>query len=167
MLSHAASTPLLATQAEPRNSAPDANGHDNNADIWDERLLRGGPIRQRFALLGAHNPVIDAPHEQDHSNFSLGSSNLGIENAEQLLHIFKNEMNPSFPFISIPESTSAEQLRQQRPSLFTAVMAVTSRDSLLQGKLGNVFMQQLADRVLITGERNLDLVLAIVAYTGW
>lgn len=84
-----------------------------------------------------------------------------------LLHIFKSEMNPGFPFINIPDSVTAEALRRDQPSLFTAVMAVTTRDSMQQVTLGKMLMRQVAERMMVNGERNMDLLLAALTYAGW
>ncbi|KAG4443063.1 hypothetical protein IFR05_001459 [Cadophora sp. M221] len=138
-----------------------------SAESWDERLLRGGSIRQRFALIGSYNPSIDPPTKSPQPTFNLIGIDFGAENPEKLLHIFRDEMSPNFPFISIPDSTSVETMRKDQPSLLTAVMAVTSRDSPNQLVLGKLLMQQIADRMLVNGERNMDLLLAILTYAGW
>ncbi|CZS94996.1 uncharacterized protein RAG0_04795 [Rhynchosporium agropyri] len=138
-----------------------------SAEGWDERLLRGGTIRQRFALIGSYNPSIDPPTKASQPKFNITGVNFGAEDSNDLLHIFKHEMNPNFPFISIPDSVSADELRVDQPSLFTAVMAVTSRDSSHQMVLGKVLMQQFADRIVVNGERNMDVLLAILTYAGW
>lgn len=138
-----------------------------SAENWDERLLRGGTIRQRFALIGSYNPSIDPPAKFPQPRFNLMGVDLGGEDPEKLLCIFRDEMNPNFPFISIPGSVSVDEMRKDQPSLLTAVMAVTSRDSSNQLALGKILMQQIADRMVINGERNMDLLLAILTFAGW
>ncbi|KAH7410579.1 hypothetical protein BKA64DRAFT_357833 [Cadophora sp. MPI-SDFR-AT-0126] len=138
-----------------------------NAENWDERLFRGGTIRQRFALIGSYNPSIDQAAKTPEPKFSLIGVDLGVEDPAKLLDIFRDEMNPNFPFISIPESATIDTMRKDQPSLLTAVMAVTSRDSTQQLLLGKALMRQIADRMVVNGERNLDLLLAILTYAGW
>jgi hypothetical protein len=76
-------------------------------------------------------------------------------------------MQPGFPFITISDSTLASSLREDRPSLFTAIMAVVSRNSARQRAIGKVFMKQIADRVVVGGERNMDILLGILTYGAW
>lgn len=118
-------------------------------------------------MIGSYNPSIDPPAKAPQPSLNLIGISFGAENPEKLLHIFKDEMNPHFPFIGIPDSVSVDAMRKDQPSLLTAVMAVTSRDSPNQLVLGKLLMQQIADRMLMNGERNLDLLLAILTYAGW
>ncbi|KAH6714240.1 hypothetical protein BKA61DRAFT_576209 [Leptodontidium sp. MPI-SDFR-AT-0119] len=160
------SSSFEAPQLQAQLTAPDLYNPES-AESWDERLLRGGTIRQRFALIGSYNPSIDPPAKAPQPSLNLIGVSFGAENPEKLLHIFKDEMNPHFPFIGIPDSVSVDAMRKDQPSLLTAVMAVTSRDSPNQLVLGKLLMQQIADRMLMNGERNLDLLLAILTYAGW
>lgn len=99
--------------------------------------------------------------------FQLGAIDLGLEDPEILLSRFRDDMNPNFPFISIPDSVSAATLRYTRPTLFTVIMALTTRNTSRHVQLGRQFMQQVADRIYVRGERNLDLLLGIMAYSAW
>ncbi|KAH7346194.1 hypothetical protein BKA65DRAFT_272691 [Rhexocercosporidium sp. MPI-PUGE-AT-0058] len=165
----------MPTIIHPSFETPQQQSHLTNPDLyfsenaehWDERLLRGGTIRQRFALIGSYNPAIDAPDTVPQPGFNINGVDFGAENPEKLLHIFKDEMNPNFPFISIPNSATVGTMRKDQPSLLTAIMAVSSRDSPNQFRLGRLLMQQIADRVVVNGERNLDILLAILTYAGW
>jgi hypothetical protein len=142
---------------------------DNQAESWDNRLLRGGPPAARFGFPDAItkewkklpfpllNPTI----------YKLEALDLGSEDPDELLTIFRKEMQPGFPFIAISDSITAFEVRKDRPSLFTAIMAVVSRNSRRQRALGKVFMKQIADRVVVSGERNVDLLLGILTYGAW
>jgi len=92
--------------------------------------------------MGSHNPSIDQPANSPQPSFNLVGFNLGVDDPEMLLRIFKDEMNPNFPFISIPDSVTVETMRRDQRSLLTAVMAVTSRDTPQQIVLGKALMQQ-------------------------
>jgi hypothetical protein len=99
--------------------------------------------------------------------YKLEALDLGSEDPDELLTIFRKEMQPGFPFIAISDSITAFDLRQDRPSLFTAIMAVVSRNSRRQRALGKVFMKQIADRVVVCVERNMDLLLGTLTYGAW
>jgi hypothetical protein len=151
---------------DPRTQGVDVN---NQAENWDNRLLRGGPPGTRFGFSEAFtkewkrlpfpllNPTI----------YKLEALDLGSEDPDELLTIFRKEMQPGFPFIAISDSITAFDLRQDRPSLFTAIMAVVSRNSRRQRALGKVFMKQIADRVVVCEERNMDLLLGTLTYGAW
>jgi hypothetical protein len=101
------------------------------------------------------------------TQFKIDAFDLGSEDPDVLLTIFQNEMTPNFPFIDISELTRAEDLRLDRPSLYTVIIAVTTRNSLLGRELGKTFMKQLGERMVVNGARNMDLLLACLIYAAW
>jgi hypothetical protein len=104
-------------------------------------------------------------------NFSASSINSELEidekEANLLLKIFRDEMCPEFPFIVIHDSASAQDLRRERPFLYLAVMAASTRNTVQQQKLGKLIIKHLAERMLVNGERSLDLLLGVLTYAGW
>lgn len=155
---------LVTQPSEPNSPSPD------QARQWNNRLLLGGPPEVRFGLppeiakdimAGPEANVKEAPV------YLLSQLDLGSEDADHLLNIFRNDMNPSFPFISIPDSVTASELRRDRPSLYTSVIAVVSRSTSRQISLGKLLMKQLADRMVIGGERNMDLLLGVLTFSAW
>ena len=101
------------------------------------------------------------------NQFEVDELDLGSEDPDELLAIFRNEMSPNFPFITMAELTRAEDLRRDRPSLFTAILAVTTRNTSGGKALGKAFSKQLAERMVVDGERNMDLLLACLTYAAW
>lgn len=138
------------------------------AESWDRRLHNGGTVHDRFAIPhDMHLPKTPANKVDTLPAYDFGKIDVGTEDPDTLLSIFRNEMHPNFPFTAIPDSVSASELRENWPTLFTAVMAVTTRHSGRQARLGKQIIQQLADRVVVRGERNLDLLHGVLTYTGW
>lgn len=89
------------------------------------------------------------------------------EQANILLNRFRDQISPFFPFIVIPPSLSAQDLHRDRPFLLKSILAVASRVPSEQLALGKWLVRQLADRIAVNGERNLDLLLGVLTYTGW
>jgi hypothetical protein len=101
------------------------------------------------------------------NQYEVDDFDFGSEDPDVLLTIFCDEMSPNFPFITMTEFARAEDLRRDRPSLYTAIMAVTTRDTLRGKALGQAFLRQLAERMVVNGERNMDLLLACLVYSAW
>jgi hypothetical protein len=101
------------------------------------------------------------------NQYEIDDFDLGPEDPDVLMTIFRDEMSPNFPFITMTEFTRADDLRRDRPSLYTAIMAVTTRDTLRGKALGQAFLKQLAERMVVNGERNMDLLLACLVYAAW
>jgi hypothetical protein len=53
-----------------------------------------------------------------------------LEEADEFLKIFRTQMMEYFPFIIMSTSTTAKELRLQRPFLWLCIMAVTSKSSV-------------------------------------
>ncbi len=138
---------------------------------WEHRLFDGGRPRDRFDLppVGSlePDPLLLSHKPSTPPTFRLGDINLGNEDPDILLNIFRQEMNPNFPFISVPDTSTAAQLREDSPTLFTAIMAVTSRVTHQQKALGKMVMKQLAERIFVNEERNMDILLGGLTYAGW
>ena len=87
--------------------------------------------------------------------------------AEQCLTIFRSHKIEYFPFLHIPPTTNANQLRRERPFLWLCVMMVASRSISQQQVLGNKVRDRLAQEMVIKSEQNIDLLLGLLAYIGW
>jgi hypothetical protein len=71
------------------------------------------------------------------------------------------------PFIVISPSLSAQNLQRDRPYLLKAILAVSTRDAGQQLAIGRWLVRSLTERMVINGERNLDLLLGVLTFTGW
>ncbi len=89
------------------------------------------------------------------------------EDAELYLNKFRCDFVKHFPFIVISSSTTAHELRQDRPILWISIMTVASSNSTQQISLSNEIRGILAREAFIQGTRNMDLLLAILVYATW
>jgi hypothetical protein len=173
-------SPLAGTSVPPLSNASldylpetiqEPSGDDSDyyqAESWNDRLHNGGTVYQRFGVPSDNSPFkIHNRKPEDLPPYQLEDIDIGTENPDALLSVFRDEMHPNFPFIVIPDSVLASELRRYRPTLYTAVMAIATRNSQQQRKIGQQFMRQVAERLIIRGERNLDLLLGILTYAGW
>ncbi|KAF7953725.1 uncharacterized protein EAE97_001124 [Botrytis byssoidea] len=71
------------------------------------------------------------------------------------------------PFINIPSSVTAHQLRQERPFLWVAIMTVASNNSKQQTIMSKEARTIFAKEAFVEGTRTMDLLLAILVYTVW
>jgi hypothetical protein len=91
----------------------------------------------------------------------------GPEDAELYLNIFRANFVKYLPFIVISKSVSANQLRRDRPLLWSSIMTVASNQSTQQIRLSNAMTEILSREAFVKGTRNMDLLLAILVYTAW
>ena len=73
-----------------------------------------------------------------------------------------------FPFVVVPPSMSVQGLRQEKPLLFLAIsMATSFHDSLRQQSLGREVVESLSKRLLLQGEKSLDLLQGLLVFIAW
>ncbi len=87
--------------------------------------------------------------------------------AEEYLSTFRTHKSKYFPFVYIPSTTTAQQLRQERPFLWLCIMTIASRSTSQQQVLGSKVRNILAQEMLLKSGQNVDLLLGLLAYIGW
>jgi hypothetical protein len=83
------------------------------------------------------------------------------------LKTFKAIKLKRFPFIILPESQTAQDLRQERPFLWLCIMAVSSKSSVQQIALEKELRTIIGRQLLLEGEKTLDLLLGVMTYIAW
>lgn len=139
---------------------------------WDDSFHQDGRVRKSSSMsTSTFTPQAGessaATQSSPENQYELEDFDLGSEDPNILLNIFRSEMSPNFPFITLSEFTRAEDLRRDRPTLYTAILGVTTRNSQRGIALGKAFMKQLAERMMVNGERNMDLLLGALTYVAW
>lgn len=87
---------------------------------------------------------------------------------ESLLADYRRMSQANFPYVIIPESCSAQALKEERPMLAQAIFIATSwRYPARQAALKANFVRELAERYFIKSERSLDLLQSLIVNFGW
>jgi len=110
-------SPLAGTSVPPLSNASldylpetiqEPSGDDSDyyqAESWNDRLHNGGTVYQRFGVPSDNSPFkIHNRKPEDLPPYQLEDIDIGTENPDSLLSVFRDEMHPNFPFIVIPDS---------------------------------------------------------------
>jgi hypothetical protein len=89
------------------------------------------------------------------------------EEADVCLNRFRSSFIKHLPYIVMPPSITAHQLRQDRPLLWMAVMTVASNSSTQQISMSKEIRGILANEVFLEGTRNMDILLAVLVCAAW
>ncbi|KAJ9260815.1 transcriptional regulator family: Fungal Specific TF [Paecilomyces variotii] len=88
--------------------------------------------------------------------------------AEMMLDHFRVNMMPHFPFVIIPAEVSLNDLRREKPFLFTTVMMVGCRhDASRQVAIASKIREIISYSVLVKGEQSLDMLQGLLIYLAW
>ena len=87
--------------------------------------------------------------------------------ADTFLLAFR-DMTSWFPFVIVPPDATALSMSRERPFLFMATMAsASSADKSLRGTLERELRETLSRRIILDGEKNLDLLQGLLVYLAW
>lgn len=93
---------------------------------------------------------------------------LSMAKAEELWVRYTDYMAPHLPGVVFPSSTTAADIRKTKPILFLAIMAASSSElPSVQRTLTKELMQIIADKVVVVGEKSLELVQALHVAVMW
>ncbi|KAI0430442.1 hypothetical protein F5Y09DRAFT_355962 [Xylaria sp. FL1042] len=104
---------------------------------------------------------------QDTTPVSASPSIISQIQAEKCLNFFRSRMLPCFPFIDLAPSLTAEQLRQNRPFLFQAILTVTTFSTQKKLALAEDLKRSLFTSTLLNVESSIDLLLGLLTYLAW
>ncbi|KAI1491847.1 hypothetical protein F5X96DRAFT_445583 [Biscogniauxia mediterranea] len=111
-------------------------------------------------------PPSSAPAHEDSDIIARGI--ITIDEAADLFQRYTDRMAPHLPAVVFPRGTTVSEVRKTKPILFLAVMAVASSETPhIQRQLVRDLMQILADKLIITGEKSLEIVQALQISVIW
>ncbi|KAI2893018.1 hypothetical protein CBS76997_1737 [Aspergillus niger] len=128
-------------------------------------LLQGHTVEEGDTC----TPRDTTPNVGDAVDCELRSSrmNLNMNEAEELLLQFRQQ-RAYFPFIEVPEVTTAAAMAASQPFLLLAILTVSlTRKPLLQKRLDERFRRVLSERIIFYGEKSMDYVQGLLVYMAW
>ncbi|KAI1381383.1 hypothetical protein F4677DRAFT_402845 [Hypoxylon crocopeplum] len=87
--------------------------------------------------------------------------------AEERLDIFRRSFISTFPFVYIPATTSAAELRRQRPFLWLMIMSLTTQSASEQSAMQETIWTIISRRIVSQHLADLDLLLGLVCFATW
>ncbi|KAH8692266.1 hypothetical protein BGW36DRAFT_304239 [Talaromyces proteolyticus] len=110
----------------------------------------------------------DSAPIQDNENNSNFHGLISPKLANELLMKYRMHKMPQYPFVIIPPEIDFVMLRQQSPFLFLCVMTASlEHDPALQHTLETLIRGEIATRLIIKIERNIDLLQGLLVHIAW
>lgn len=89
------------------------------------------------------------------------------DDSETCLAIFRDKMLPSFSFTHIAPDVTAQQLQQDRPFLFRAIMAVAYPYKQQKLAYGRQFKDVLGHMTVVQNKSSIDLLQGLLTFIAW
>jgi hypothetical protein len=87
---------------------------------------------------------------------------------ELLLDRYQRLMAPNMPFVVLPRYASAVTLAKTNSFLMHAIRVVSSfHDTSKQQALAKDLMQQICERLLVNGEKSLEILQGLLVFLNW
>jgi hypothetical protein len=116
-------------------------------------------------------PSATQPGSTSHESPGSATSNCGDDlspaEAEEALRNFQDKYLPWFPFVYIRPGTTAQDLQRDRPFLWLNIRTACEKSTAKMHALGDKIREVLARKAFVDLERNLDLLMGIIAYLAW
>jgi hypothetical protein len=108
------------------------------------------------------------PQAQAYSDI-IDRGQISSDIADQLFNYYVDKMAPHFPAVIFPTGTNVTQVRRQKPILFLAILAAAAGPIYpeLQLDMTKELMDIYANRIIVRGEKSLEIVQALVVSTLW
>lgn len=136
-----------------------AAGHKRKATDYRDGSGEGSP-----AASSSQWPMAGRTNRTDIIDRGL----VTMEKAAELFQRYKEYMLRHLPAVVFPPNISIMELRRSKPYLFLAVMAAASSETHgLQRILQKELMELFAEKIIIVGEKNLELIQALHVAVIW
>ncbi len=77
-------------------------------------------------------------------------------------------MAPYFPFVALPREALLSDLRREAPMLLQAILVTSSwQNKSLQLALEREYLKILSTRLVVDGQKSLDMLQSLLVYVGW
>ncbi|KAI2617419.1 hypothetical protein GGR54DRAFT_641069 [Hypoxylon sp. NC1633] len=145
--------PTLDGYGYSKSSTPAADGPDVVLDTTANvlHLLRPANSRTSLSPIPGDISVHQIPDDM----------------AQEQLDLFRRSFLSGFPFIHIPTTTNAAELRHQRPFLWLVIMALTTKSVSQQTEMGETIWHIISRRIVSQHLADLDLLLGMICFAGW
>jgi hypothetical protein len=111
-------------------------------------------------------PTPPPPKQTPPDIIDQGMLTMGL--ATELFQRYTNHMCEHLPAVVFPPSMTAAELRATKPTLFLAILATASSEMpALQRNLTHELMKELADKIVVRGQKSIELVQALQVASIW
>lgn len=163
-----------ASMSRLADRSPYAEGHGSHIGYPPPMVLAG----QKRKYAEPREPAEDAPtpsvapsavdtRSHEYSDI-VDRGIITMERASVLWDRYNYQMAPLFPAVVFPRDMTVGELRKTRPILFLAIMSAASSETPnVQRVVVKELTQVFADKIMITGEKSIELVQALNISVIW
>ncbi|KAK4449642.1 hypothetical protein QBC34DRAFT_448702 [Podospora aff. communis PSN243] len=129
---------------------------------------RGALLSRVFEPRESQGPEVDAvPQDSFRENIPKCEYQPTDLGAEECLKAFRENMLIFFPFIYLPASLTAKQLRESYPFFWFNIMTITCKHVDDQYLMSDAVWRFVAQKMIVEHEKSLDLLWGLITLMAW
>jgi hypothetical protein len=150
-----------------------AKAQPNNVEDTIENFHQEQINRMFPSLTGsskANSTQSSSSNQNQDTNIRIltqGEDVLTAEKAEMTLLRYRSISPVYFPFVVIPNDWTLQYMMRENPMLLLAILTTMCNSTHLQKKLDSGFRKVLSQRVIVHGEKSLDILQGLLVYLAW
>lgn len=93
---------------------------------------------------------------------------MSVQQADLLVADYRETFAPRFPYVIITEGVTSLTLQETSPMLLLSILITTSwKLRGQQDHLNQVFLKALGTKLVLEGDRDMDLLRGLMVYLNW
>lgn len=129
---------------------------------------QSAPSRASHRKINQQFPVFSLPFLVfDNIQDVISKGIVSFDKAEESLQFFRKK-SMHFPFVYVSPQASLDSLRREKPFLLHSILTIAAQSNLkLQKILELELREKLSNKLLVHGEKSLDILQGVLVYLGW
>ncbi|KAL4795385.1 hypothetical protein BDV19DRAFT_398754 [Aspergillus venezuelensis] len=130
--------------------------------------VRGCPGRTIISSTESSTPTPLSNIEDECGTDFIFHPAVTTQRADELLSKYLIYKQPQFPFVIVPPGTTVSALRREYPFLLLCILtACLEDDPSLQDELEALVRKEIAMRIVVGIERDMDILQGLLVYAAW
>lgn len=160
-----------STPAQPQYAAPEPEKQQSYIPpmVMAGQKRKFAETRDSSADVSKHSPAPAQPsRNQEYATDMIDRGVMTMDQANDFFTRYTELMVPHLPAVVFPRGTTAADIRKTKPILFLALMAVSSSEyPNIQRQLVKELTRLFADKIVVDGEKSIELVQALQISVVW
>jgi hypothetical protein len=136
-------------------------------DKLDEVVSLLRTQRTSAPMASPDGPFILTPDSFNPTSVVVDNFNADDRLSDQQLIDFRDNHLPCFPFMYLPDNISTDYLQLHYPIMCLAIRVVCTKAITRQSPLSKQLRETLASKIVVYGDRHMDLLLSLIISIAW
>jgi len=155
----------LHVASQSASKSPPDNTSNDRQPVPRVASLSQGNMSVEDLITSMAEPTLRETRHEDPVSQGL----VTLEKARNIFSVFRKNLLPHYPVLAITEDSAFDDYRANKPLLLHAILASGSSQAEpeLYSGLSTSLIQEYSKRIMLSGEKSLELVQAMMVSSSW